>query len=153
MKNFTVVIECEKGSNLKIEFDENSAEFKTDFVFKDIVFPYYYGFIPGTTADDGDTLDAIIMSDLALKTGDTAQCKAIGIVKVTDRGQKDDKIIAVPLQDPSADKLNDLSDIALSLRESWKNFLSEVARQKNKNMEVDGFEDQKSAQTAIQKFS
>ena len=151
MRNFTVVIECQKGSNLKIEFDENSGEFKTDFIFKDIAFPYYYGFIPGTKAGDGDTMDAIILSDMVLKTGDAVACKAVGIVKIIDRGEEDDKIIAVPLQDPQAEKLNDLSDVLITWREKWKDFLSEVARQKNKKMEVVGFESREAAEAAIEK--
>ncbi len=149
MQNFTVVIECEKGSNLKIEYDDTIKEFKTDFVFEGVVFPYYYGFLPGTKAGDGDTLDAIVVGELEFKTGDAVECKAIGIAKIIDRGETDDKIIAVPIADPLSKQYQDINYLPKERLENWKNFLSEVAKQKRKIMTVEAFRNANEAYQVI----
>src|SRR3989338_8403215 len=86
-ERFKVVIEIEKGSNLKYEYDEGSSTFVLDFVFiSQLVFPHAYGFIPGTLSGDGDTLDVFVLSSRILKQGDIIYVRAIGMIDLLDRG-------------------------------------------------------------------
>ncbi len=134
-----VVIEIPQGTNLKYEFDEKTGEFVLDFVFKNLAYPYNYGFIPVTRGGDGDTLDAMVLSTNALKQGAELECQAIGFVEMIDRGEVDNKIICVPLADPLAQKYSDIAEIPPQWIEQWKTFIAEVARQKNKVTEIKGF--------------
>ena len=141
-QEFNAIIEIPKGSPDKIEYDEETDEMKVDFVFQnDFKFIYNYGFVPQTLAGDGDTLDVIVLSDKVIPSGSVVKARTLGIVKMLDRGEPDNKIIAVPVDDP--DQTLDLEEL--------KNFYAEVARQKKKIVEVLGYEDKNVAMDEIRK--
>ncbi len=140
LDTFNVIIEIPEGSNEKFEYDEKSGQMVLDFVFKDLVFPFNYGFIPGTLGGDGDALDAIVLSSQPLKSGSVAACKTIGVMETLDRGQRDDKIICVPLDDGLAVKYQNVDNLPPDSLQKWTEFYLEVARQKNKVIEILGFE-------------
>lgn len=144
-----VFIEIPAGSNEKYEFDEKSGELKLDFVFKNLVYPYNYGFIPNTLAGDGDALDALVLSSAPLERGKIVDCAPIGVLEMTDRGEVDNKIIAVAAFDPLFEKYKDIGDITDSIREEWKKFWQEVARQKQKTIEIKGYLGKDSAMDEI----
>ena len=160
MNNFKVVIEIPKGNvNNKYEYDEKSKEFKLDFVFENVVWPFNYGFFPGTLGGDGDTLDALVLSSLPLKQGQEVEVKIIGMIDVLDRGEEDFKIICLPLHQmvqgvPSSDALsssaNDISDIPEAQLKEWGDFYLELARQKKKETIIRGFKTKKEALDLIQ---
>jgi inorganic pyrophosphatase len=131
-EEFKVIIECLKGSNEKFELDEKDAEIKLDFVFNNLFFPFYYCYIPGTRGGDGDMLDALLISSAQYNRGQSVDCKCIGYAEVIDRGEVDNKFVMVPVNDLQ----NDISDIPTSEIKVWENFWLEVAKQKNKVMEV-----------------
>jgi inorganic pyrophosphatase len=133
----------------KIEYDDILKQFKTDFVFEGIAFPYYYGFIPKTKAGDGDTLDAIVVAESEFKTGDEVECKAIGIAKIIDRGEVDDKIIAVPIADALSKQYQDINDLPGGWLQNWKDFLGQIALQKQKTMTVEAYRNAKEAYKVI----
>ena len=103
--SFTVFVENEAGSDQKNLYDEKSLEFKKS-VTVSLPYPFPYGFIVDTTGGDGDNVDCFIITDRKLKTGDTVQCKAIGMMQQTDDGEEDNNIIAV-LEDEAEVLLND----------------------------------------------
>lgn len=147
-----VIIEIPKGMvNEKWEYDESTKEFKLDFVFENVVWPYNYGFFPGTRAGDGDTLDAIVLSTLSLKQGQQVECKIIGIMDVLDRGEEDNKIICVPIDDPLSASADDITDVWEEQKKEWIEFILELARQKKKITEVRGFKNKKEALELLQK--
>ena len=92
-----VVIEIPTGSNHKIEWDRENACFMLDRV-EPIAFakPCNYGFIPQTLDEDGDELDALVITDQPLTTGIRMVAKILGVMKFVDDGEVDDKIICVP---------------------------------------------------------
>ena len=128
-----VIIECLKGSNEKFEFDEKDRQIKLDFVFQNLTFPFYYGYIPGTRAGDGDMLDAVVVSSGLLNRGQEVECNLLGYVEVVDRGEEDNKFVLEPVGE---NNYSDINDIPKEIIEAWKNFWQEVARQKNKIMVV-----------------
>ena len=95
-----VVVEIPAGSNHKIEWDRKLGTMKLDRV-EPIIFakPTNYGFIPQTLDEDGDELDALIITDQPLSTGIFLQARIIGVMKFVDDDEVDDKVVVVPADD------------------------------------------------------
>lgn len=145
---FDAIIEIPKGSNQKFEIDEATGEFKVNFVFKDLVYPFNYGFVPHTLAEDGDPIDVNLLTDAPLKTGDKIKFRPIGIMKMKDRGKQDNKILAVLENDESYQNINDLSE---NQKQEYIELYQEIARQKNKVTVFEGFGNEKEAIEDIKK--
>ena len=108
-----VVIEIPQGSSHKIEWNREKAAFQLDRV-EPLIFakPTNYGFIPQTIDEDGDELDALIITDQPLPTGIFLEAKVIGVLKFVDDGEVDDKVIVVPADDrQTGDAINSLDDL------------------------------------------
>ena len=95
-----VVIEIPQGSSHKIEWNRELAVMQLDRV-DPLIFakPTNYGFIPQTLDEDGDELDALIITDAPLPTGIFLEARIIGVMKFEDDGEVDDKIVVVPADD------------------------------------------------------
>lgn len=95
-----VVVEIPAGSNHKIEWDRKNAVMKLDRV-EPVIFakPTNYGFIPQTLDEDGDELDALIVTEQPLSTGIYLEARVIGVMKFVDDGEVDDKVVVVPADD------------------------------------------------------
>ena len=108
-----VVVEIPAGSSHKIEYDREKAAFVLDRVEPGIFAkPTNYGFIPQTLDEDGDELDALIVTSEPLPTGIYLEAKIIGVMKFEDDGEVDDKILVVPADDRmTGNAINSLSDI------------------------------------------
>lgn len=113
-----VVIEIPQGSSHKIEWNRELAAFQLDRVEPAIFAkPVNYGFIPRTLDEDGDELDALVITREPLVTGVFLEAKVIGVLKFEDDGEVDDKVIVVPADDRDAGKgINSLDDLS----EAWK---------------------------------
>ena len=95
-----VVVEIPTGSSHKIEWNSNLAVFQLDRVEPSIFAkPTNYGFIPQTLDEDGDELDALIITDQPLTTGIFLEARVVGVMKFEDDGEIDDKVIVVPADD------------------------------------------------------
>ncbi len=108
-----VVVEIPAGSSHKIEWNREKAVMQLDRVDPKIFAkPTNYGFIPQTLDEDGDELDALIITDEPLPTGIYLQAKVLGVMKFEDDGEVDDKIIVVPADDRNTGNvINSLSDL------------------------------------------
>ncbi|CAN5409443.1 inorganic diphosphatase [soil metagenome] len=113
-----VVIEIPAGSNNKIEWNRELAVFQLDRVEPAIFAkPTNYGFIPQTLDEDGDELDALIITDTPLSTGIFLEAKVIGVMKFEDDGEVDDKIVVVPADDRhTGNAINSLDDLTDQLK-------------------------------------
>jgi inorganic pyrophosphatase len=97
-----VVVEIPAGSNNKIEWKRNLKVFTIDRVEPKIFAkPTNYGFIPQTLDEDGDELDALIITDEPLPTGVYLEARIIGVMRFVDDGEVDDKVVVVPADDRS----------------------------------------------------
>lgn len=108
-----VVVEIPTGSNHKIEWDRERACFMLDRV-EPTVFakPCNYGFIPQTIDEDGDELDALIITEQPLTTGIWLKTRILGVMKFVDDEEVDDKIICVPEDDRNnGDAYQTLADL------------------------------------------
>ena len=112
-----VVVEIPTGSNHKIEWNRDLAVMQLDRV-EPMIFakPTNYGFIPGTLDEDGDELDALIITDQPLATGIFLKAKIIGVMQFEDDGEVDDKVIVVPADDRNTgNAINSLEDLPAQL--------------------------------------
>ena len=108
-----VVVEIPTGSNHKIEWDRKKACFMLDRI-EPMAFakPCNYGFIPQTLDEDGDELDALIITDQPLTTGIYLSARVLGVMKFEDDGEVDDKIICVVEDDRNnGDSIKTLEDL------------------------------------------
>ncbi|MBQ69853.1 inorganic pyrophosphatase, partial [Candidatus Saccharibacteria bacterium] len=108
-----VVVEIPAGSSHKIEWNREKAAFQLDRVEPAIFAkPTNYGFIPQTLDEDGDELDALIVTSEPLPTGIFLEAKIIGVMKFEDDGEVDDKVVVVPADDRhSGNAVESLSDL------------------------------------------
>ena len=101
-EDFIAVIEIPKGSKNKYEMDKSSGLIILDRVlYTSTHYPANYGFIPRTYADDLDPLDVVVLCSESLHPLTLARCYPIGVIKMLDNGRADEKIIAVPFDDPT----------------------------------------------------
>lgn len=108
-----VLIEIPAGSKNKYEFDKDMGAFILDRVlFASVQYPYDYGFVPNTLADDGDPLDGMVLMDQPTFPGCVIAARPIGMLEMVDSGDRDEKILCVPAEDPRYSQVKDLNDIA-----------------------------------------
>lgn len=115
-RNINAIIETPKGSRNKYAFDHESGGFRLKKALPaGMVFPFDFGFIPATYAEDGDPLDVLVLTDAATFPGCIVECKVIGVVKVKqeDNGHemRNDRIIAVQLQSREYSSVNKFADL------------------------------------------
>jgi len=148
-----VIIEIQKGSQNKYEFDEALGVFKLDRVlYSPFHYPLDYGFIPQTRSEDGDHLDALVIGSDPVPLGTLVAARPIGLFRMIDSGDPDFKILAVQKANPRFDTLTDLADV-----EKWQpHLLKEIAhffeRYKDlqgKKVEIQGWDNAAAAKDAI----
>lgn len=151
-EEFNVLVEIPSGSANKYEYDESLKMFKLDYVFHDgFHFPFNYGLIPQTRAEDNDPLDAIVLSSYPIIPNTVVKVKPIGILKLKDSGEQDNKIITVPSVDPLASKLKSIDNLDKKEKESMADFFKEIGVQHNKTMDIEGFFDKDEAVAEIKR--
>jgi inorganic pyrophosphatase len=92
------IVEIPKGTNVKYEYDNDLGVFKYDrSLTSAFMYPCSYGFIPNTLSDDGDALDMLIYNSTPIERGTLVECKVIGMLDMEDDGEKDYKILGVPV--------------------------------------------------------
>src|SRR4051812_32255213 len=134
------LVEIPKGSRNKYEWNEELKAITLDrFLFSSVVYPTDYGFIPETLALDGDPLDAMVCVSEATFPGCVIPVKPIALFKMEDDKGIDDKILCVPLQDPSWNTLDTLEDLADALRDEIEHFFSVYKDLEQKRVRVDGW--------------
>ena len=121
--NFYAVIEISKGDKNKYELDKETGMLKLDRVlFTSTHYPANYGFIPRTYADDGDPLDVLVLCSETILPMTLVECKPIGVLNMIDDNSADEKIIAVPINDPNYNTYNDINDLPKHVFEEIRHF-------------------------------
>lgn len=139
-ENLNVLVENIKGNPNKYELDESGNYLKLDFVFYNgLVWPLCYGSVAQTLAEDGDPVDAFILSSFNLFPNSIIAANPVGILKLKDRGEQDNKLLTVPAVDPLAHKIKNITDISEDVKRSIIDFLNKVGVQKQKTIEIEGF--------------
>tara|TARA_B110000014_G_scaffold253582_1_gene233158 strand:- start:1093 stop:1611 length:519 start_codon:yes stop_codon:yes gene_type:complete len=109
---FNVIIEVPQGSNNKYEYNVEYDIFQLDRVlYSSVHYPGCYGFIPQTLGGDGDPLDAVVLTGEPVITGTVLSARPVGYLKMTDDKGQDEKILAVPVNDPRFNERHKLADM------------------------------------------
>lgn len=147
----TGIIEIPKNSRAKYELDKDSGMLILDRVlYSAVYYPMNYGFIPKTYCDDGDPLDILVLSQIEIVPMCLVEAKVIGVMRMLDHGEADDKIIAVAANDMSVNHINDISDLpAHSLRE-LKAFFEDYKKLEEKEVVISDFLGKKDAMKIIE---
>lgn len=148
-----MVIEIPQGSAVKYEIDPKTGALEVDrFIGSASVYPFNYGFIPETLSDDGDALDALVISSLPVEPKAVIVCRAVGKLAMQDEEGNDTKILCVPISevDPLYAHINDVKDIDLPTLERIKLFFKQYKEMEKKRWsEVEDFSGKDAAIEAI----
>lgn len=106
------LIEIPRGSKVKYEMDKATGLIKVDRVLmSSVIYPANYGFIPQSYCEDGDPLDILVLGQEPVVPLSLMRAKPIGVMKMKDQGDADDKIIAVHADDPEYAHYKDISEL------------------------------------------
>ena len=115
---FNVVIEIPRGSKVKYELDKPTGLLRVDRVlFSSVIYPANYGFLPRSYCDDGDPLDVLVLGTEQVQPLSILQARAIGLMRMRDQGERDDKIIAVLSNDTTWSDARELGDVPAAIVE------------------------------------
>lgn len=135
--DFMVVIEIPKGSKCKYELDKQTGVLFLDRILHTSThYPANYGFIPRTHADDGDPLDVLVLSSVTIHPMTLIRCYPIGVITMLDNGKNDEKIIAIPFNDPNYNEFTDISQLPKHIFNEMTHFFSVYKALENKDTAV-----------------
>lgn len=151
-EKMNVIIEIPKYSKNKYEIDKETGIIKLDRVMHTAQdYPYDYGFVPQTLFDDGDALDVVLITTHPLAPGILVEARPVAIMEMTDGGERDDKIIAVPVEDPRFHNINDLSDLNEHFIKETQHFFETYKKVQNKEVSVGKWHDAVAAMQAFER--
>ena len=149
--DFIAVIEIEKGSKKKYELDKETGHLILDrILYTSTHYPTNYGLIPRTYADDNDPLDVLVLSSEVIQPLSLVRCYPIGVITMLDQGRLDEKIIAIPFQDPSYNSYHDVSELPAHLFTEISHFFSVYKNLEGKETVVDELRGKDAARDVIQ---
>ena len=135
-----VFVEISRESHVKYELDLKTNLIRLDRILHSpLHYPFEYGFIPETHAEDGDHLDAFVIVSDPLIPGCFVSARVIGVLDMDDGDKKDFKIITVAQKDPRNDNLNSITDLSDHIKDEYIHFFSEYKHLEKKNVHVNGF--------------
>ena len=138
------------GSRNKYEVDEKTGRIKLDRVlYTSTHYPANYGFIPRTLADDGDPLDVLILCNEPIDPLVLVQCYPIGVITMLDNGRNDEKIIAIPFEDPTFNAYRGIEALPSHIFQEMRHFFSVYKQLEDKATAVDEVQGQKKAVEVI----
>lgn len=145
-----VIIEIPKYSKNKYEIDKETGLIALDRVMHSAQdYPFDYGFVPQTYWHDDDALDVILLTTYPLAPGILVRARAVALLEMTDGGDNDNKIIAVPTEDPRWDIVQDKNDINPHTLKELEHFFSTYKKVQNKEVSVSGIKDRAAAHAAF----
>ncbi|MCE5213097.1 MAG: inorganic diphosphatase [Methanobacterium sp.] len=145
------VVEIPKGSRNKYEYDKDMEAFALDRVlYSPFHYPAEYGIIPQSLWDDGDPMDILVLMDEATFPGCVIETRPIGIMRMIDGGDSDDKVLGVPLNDPRFEEIKDIQDVPPSFLKEIEHFFQDYKKLEGKTTEVLGWDNASEALKAIE---
>jgi len=144
------IIEIPKNTRAKYELDKESGLLLLDrVIYSSMYYPANYGFIPQTYCDDNDPLDILVLSQITIVPMCIVRSKVIGVMRMIDNGEADDKIIAVAQNDMSVSHINDISELPVHFIKEMKNFFEDYKKLENKTVVIEEFQDAATAKEIL----
>ena len=132
-----VIIEIPKYSKNKYEIDKETGLIALDRVMHSAQdYPFDYGFVPQTLFDDGDALDVVLLTTYPLFPGILVKARPVAIMEMIDGGERDDKVIAVPVDDPRFDDVKDIGDLNKHFIKETSHFFETYKKVQNKEVKL-----------------
>lgn len=151
-KDFVAVIEIEKGSKNKYELDKETGLLMLDrILYTSTHYPANYGFIPRTYADDLDPLDVLVLCSEPIKPLTMVRCYPIGVISMIDNGRFDEKIIAIPFNDPTYNSYTDIKQVPKHIFDEMSHFFKVYKELEGKETAVNEVNDADKAVEIIEK--
>ena len=149
-EEFVAVVEIQKGSKQKYEMDKKTGLLILDrILYTSTHYPANYGFIPHTLAEDGDPLDVLILCSEELLPMSLVKCYPIGVITMKDNGSVDEKIIAIPLTDPTYNNYKSISDLPQHVFDEMRHFFTVYKNLEGKDTAVNEVSGRESAVATI----
>lgn len=124
--NLRVVVETPRGANIKIKFDENLGCFSLSRILPlGVAYPYDFGFVPQTLAQDGDPLDVMVLIDAVTYPGVVISCRLLGALQVEERGLRgrpNHRLVAMPVKAARKDEVRNFSDLGRRMQQELERF-------------------------------
>ncbi|MBP8195582.1 MAG: inorganic diphosphatase [Deltaproteobacteria bacterium] len=124
--NLRVVVETPRGANIKIKYDEDLGCFSLSRILPlGVTYPYDFGFVPQTLAQDGDPLDVMVLIDALTYPGVVISCRLLGALQVEERGLRgrpNHRLVAVPVKAARKDELRNFSDLGRRMQQELERF-------------------------------
>jgi inorganic pyrophosphatase len=140
------IVEIPKNTRAKYELDKATGLLKLDrVIYSSVYYPANYGFIPQSYGDDHDPLDIMIISQIDIVPLTIVPAKVIGVMRMIDSGEGDDKIIAVAHRDKSVSHINDISEMPEHFRQELRAFFEDYKKLENKTVLVEDFQNRQTA--------
>jgi inorganic pyrophosphatase len=118
-----VFVEIPSGSRNKYEYDKELGGIVLDRrLFTAMTYPADYGYVEGTLAEDGDPLDALVLVSDPTFPGCRIRVRTIGVFHMADEKGPDEKLLCEPLGDPAFDRIHDIDDVPVELRDEIEHF-------------------------------
>lgn len=147
----TAIVEISKGSKVKYEIDKVSGLLKVDRVlYSSVHYPANYGFIPQTYCGDHDPLDILVLGQEIIVPLALMRARPIGVMKMVDQGEDDDKIIAVHADDPEFAHYRDISELPPHRLAEINRFFMDYKILENKVVKIESFLGRKEALQVVQ---
>jgi len=121
------IVEISKGSHNKYEIDKETGLIKLDRAnYGAAAYPFEYGFAPQTLWEDGDALDIILLATYPINPGILVSARPVALMEMTDSGESDNKIIAVPVDDKRWDDVKELEDLNKHSLKEYEDFFANL---------------------------
>ena len=137
-EDFICVVEISKGSKKKYELDKETGLIMLDrILYTSTHYPANYGFIPRTYGDDNDPLDVLLLCSEPLEPLTLVRAYPIGVISMMDNGRHDEKIIAIPFNDPTYNQYTNIDQLPKHIFDEMRHFFSVYKNLENKTTAVD----------------
>jgi inorganic pyrophosphatase len=147
-----VIVEIPKFSKNKYEIDKETGIIALDRVMHSAQdYPFDYGFVPQTLFDDGDALDVVLLTTYPLAPGILLKARPIAIMEMIDGGDRDDKVVAVPVEDPRFNTFKDIGDINPHFQKEMTHFFETYKKVQNKEVSVGAWHGAAEAREAFER--